>query len=46
MMIKHNVHASLSNLIPPLSKQLAWKISEVADNQISVESNLVDMIIN
>ena len=46
MMIKHNVHASPSNLMLPRSKQLAWKISEVADNQIPVESNLIDMIIN
>lgn len=45
-MIKHNVHASLSNLIPPRFKQLPWKISEAAANQPPVESNLMDMIIN
>ena len=46
MMIKHNVHASPSNLMLPRSKQLAWKISEVAADQIPVESDVVDMIIN
>ena len=46
MMIKHNVHASPSNLMLPRPQQLAWKISEVAAEQIPVESDVVDMIIN
>jgi len=45
-MIEHKVHATPSNKELPRSKQLAWKMAEVAADPVEVELEVTDMIIN
>lgn len=45
-MIEHNVRSRRSDEALPCEEELAWRLAQVANDPVSVEADVIDMIVN